>query len=174
MSTPAPPRRPVGIGIAIIAVFAVVAALLFTAVYLTQPGNSHFYGLITIGILSLVFALAAYLAQAAAPDPTAPRALSWGFAGLGFALLVGTVVFAPSNPLNPIAQLIVLIVILLFLGATLLGAYWRVGTVATARARLERRDQWKAQPPRSALDYAAAQHDPEVTQSPPSTPKGSP
>jgi hypothetical protein len=174
MSTRAnPPRSPL-FGVALVGVFALVAALLFATVYLSLPGNQHFYGLVTIGILSLVFALGAYLAQALAPDPMLPRALSRGFAGLGFALLVGTVLTNPASTLNFLAQLVALIVILLFVAVTLVGAYWRSRTVAGARARLEVRDGWRAQPPRSALDYSAAQHDREVTQSPPAAPKGQP
>jgi hypothetical protein len=170
-NSPSTPRSPV-LGAAIVAVFGVVAALLFAGVFLSLPGNQHFYALIAIGILSLVFSLGAYLAQAFAPDPLMPRALSWGFAGLGFALLVGTILTNPATTLGFLTQLFALIVVLLFLGVTLLGAYWRSRTVASAQARLEKREVWKAQAPRSALDYSAAQHEREVTQSPPSTPKG--
>jgi peptidoglycan/LPS O-acetylase OafA/YrhL len=170
---PASARSPV-LGFAIVGVFALVAALLFAAIFLSLPGNQHFYALVTIGILSLVFALGAYLSQALAPDPTMPRALSWGFAGLGFALLVGTILTNPANTLNFIAQLVTLIVVLLFVAVTLLGAYWRSRTVESARARLEQRDAWRSQTPRSALDYSAAQHEREVTQNPPAAPKGQP
>jgi hypothetical protein len=170
-NSPSTPRSPV-LGAAIVAVFGVVAALLFAGVFLSLPGNQHFYALIAIGILSFVFALGAYLSQAFAPDPLMPRALSWGFAGLGFALLIGTILTNPATTLGFLTQLFALIVVLLFLGVTLLGAYWRSRTVASAQARLEKREVWKSQAPRSALDYAAAQHEREVTQSPPSTPKG--
>ncbi|MFI5415368.1 MAG: hypothetical protein ACHQ16_06885, partial [Candidatus Lutacidiplasmatales archaeon] len=149
-------------------------ALLFSGIYLAIPQNGHFYALIAIGVLSLVFALAAYLAQAVAPDPMMPRALAWGFAGLGFFLLLGTVVVNPTSILGFLAQLLLLIVVLLFLALTLVGGYWRYRSVALDKVRLERREGWQASAPRSALDYSAAQHERDVTQSPPVPAKGQP
>jgi hypothetical protein len=172
-SSPPPPRS-AALGGAIVAVLAIVGALLFSTIYLILPGNGHFYGLVTIGILSLVFALGAYLAQAIAPDPMMPRALAWGFAGLGFALLIGSVLVNPTNVLNFVAQVVVLIVVLLFLVVTLVGAYWRYRAVAVEHVRLERREGWKASSPPSALDYAAAQHERDVTQNPTVPAKGPP
>ncbi|HEV8049181.1 MAG TPA: hypothetical protein VGP88_01150, partial [Thermoplasmata archaeon] len=158
--------------LAVVAIFVVVAALLFLAVFLVLPGNQHFYALITIGILSLVFALGAYLAQAAVPDGLIARSLSWGFAGLGFFLLLGTVVTNPASTLGVLGQILAIVIVLLFLAAALAGAYWRSWTVASTKARVEQRAVFQSQPPRSALDYSAAQHDREVTQAPPPSPKG--
>ncbi|MCI4332088.1 MAG: hypothetical protein L3K19_09660 [Thermoplasmata archaeon] len=174
-TNPAPtPPRSAAIGLAIVAVLAVVGALLFSGIYLAIPQNGHFYALIAIGVLSLVFALAAYLAQAVAPDPMMPRALAWGFAGLGFFLLLGTVVANPTSILGFLTQLLLLIVILLFVVLTLVGGYWRYRSVALDKIRLERREGWQASPPRSALDYSAAQHERDVAQSPPVPAKGQP
>ncbi|MCI4325623.1 MAG: hypothetical protein L3K00_07070 [Thermoplasmata archaeon] len=172
-SSPNPPRS-AALGGAIVAVLAIVGALLFLAIYLVLPGNGHFYALVTIGILSLVFALGSYLAQGIAPDPMMPRALAWGFAGLGYALLVGSVLVNPTSVLTFIAQIVVLIVILLFLVVTLVGAYWRYRTVAVEQVRLERREGWRASSPPSALDYTAAQHERDVTPSPSVSAKGPP
>jgi hypothetical protein len=172
-SNPTPPRS-AALGGAIVAVLAIVGALLFSAIFLVLPGNGHFYALITIGILSLVFALGSYLAQAIAPDPTMPRALAWGFAGLGYALLLGSVLVNPTTVLNFLAQIVILIVVLLFLVVTLVGAYWRYRTVAVEHVRLERREGWTQSTPPSALDYAAAQHERDVTQSPSMSAKGPP
>jgi hypothetical protein len=172
-NAPSPPHSPM-IGGAIVGVFALIAALVFAGVYVGLPENGHFYALVTIGILALVFALGAYLAQAVAPDPLVPRALSWGFAGLGFALLFGTILLDPTGLLGFSAQVVVLVVLLLFLLVALFGGYWRYRSVAIDRARLAHREGWNASTPRSALDYAAAQHDREVTQSSSTAAKGPP
>ncbi|HXQ93629.1 MAG TPA: hypothetical protein VN864_00445 [Thermoplasmata archaeon] len=172
MTTAPPHARSRGFAIAILGIFVVVAALLFLAIYLALPGNQHFYALVTIGILALVFALGAYLAQAILPDPLVARSLSWGFAGLGFFLLLGTLVTNPASTLGALSQIFALIVVLLFLAAALAGAYWRSWTVASTKARVEQRAVFQSQPPRSALDYSTAQHEREVTQAPPSSPKG--
>jgi hypothetical protein len=172
MTTTPRPTRSLALALAVVAIFVVVAALLFLAVFLVLPGNQHFYALITIGILSLVFALGAYLAQAAVPDGLIARSLSWGFAGLGFFLLLGTVVTNPASTLGVLGQILAIVIVLLFLAAALAGAYWRSWTVASTKARVEQRAVFQSQPPRSALDYSAAQHDREVTQAPPPSPKG--
>ena len=174
MATPAAPPRASLFGIAIVAGFAVVAALLFAAIYLALPEDGHFFSLLGIGILSLVFALGAYLAQAAAPDPGLPRALSWGFAGVGFVLLFGTLLLDAGPVLSFLEELVALIVVLAFLLAAVLGAYWRSRALAATQARLEIRDAWRSQPPRSALEYAAAQRDRDVTSGGPSAPKSQP
>lgn len=167
-NAPTRPRSPL-LGAAIVVIFAVVAALLFSGIYLGLPGNDHFYGLIDIGILSLVFALGAYLAQSVAPDPSLPRALSWGFAGLGFALLLGTILVNPGSVLGFFGVLIALIIVLLFLAIALLGAYWRSRAVRMTEARGEARSAWRAAgTPPSALDYATAQHERDIA--PPSAP----
>jgi hypothetical protein len=162
------------IGGAIVGVFALIAGLLFAGVYIALPQNGHFYSLLAIGILSLVFGLGAYLAQAVAPDPMLPRALAWGFAGLGYALLFGTVLLDPTGLLAVSGQVVVLIVLLLFLFATLIGGYWRYRAVAVDRVRLANRDGWRASTPRTALEYGAAQHERDVTQSPSTPAKGPP
>jgi hypothetical protein len=172
-NVPSPPQSRI-LGGAILAIFLVVAGLLFAGVYLGLPLNGHFYALIAIGILSLVLALGAYLAQAVAPDPMLPRALAWGFAGLGFALLAGTILTNPTGVLTQIWQVVALVLILGFLGLTLVGGYWRYRTTAVDAVRLERREGWRASEPRSALDYAAAQHDRDVSQNPTAPVKGPP
>ena len=86
-------------------ILVLVAALLFAAVYLFLPGNGHFYGLLTIGILSLVFALGCYLAQSIAPNPSCRAPSPGGSPGLGFALLFGTVAINPTGrPSAPSAR----------------------------------------------------------------------
>jgi hypothetical protein len=174
MTTAPTSSRSPWLGLAIVAIFVLVAALLFAGIYLFLAANQHFYGLLTIGILSLGFSIGGYFAQALAPDPLVPRALSWGFAGLGFALLFGTIATNPGSTFSYFEQIGALIVVLLVLGVALVGAYWRSAAVASTRARVEQRTAFQSQPPRSALDYAAAQHDRDVTQAPAASPKGHP
>jgi hypothetical protein len=172
MATPSPRSMGAWLGPVIVAGFAVVSALLFAGIYLAVPQGDHFYSLIGIGILSLVFALGGYLAQAAAPDPALPRALSWGYTGLGFALLFGTVLLNPGSVLGYLAQVAVLTLVILALLVTLVGVYWRHRAIVTEEARQEHREAWRGQPTPSALDYAAAEHDRSVTSNACSAPKG--
>ena len=163
MTTSAPGGRGGMVGALFVGAFAIIAAVLFAAIYLALPESSHFYSLVGIGILALVFALGAYLAQALTPDPAIARALSWGFAGLGFALLIGTLLLNPGAVLSTVGQLLLLVMVGLILLGTLAGAAWRFRTVATETARQERRVGWQTNPPPSALDYKAAQHERDVT-----------
>ncbi|MCI4355721.1 MAG: hypothetical protein L3K18_01070 [Thermoplasmata archaeon] len=169
----APPPSPV-LGAAIVVGFALVAGLVFAAILLAVPQNNHFFSLLAVGILCLVFSLGAYLAQAAVPSPGAIRALSWGFGGAGFTVLFGTILFDSAGILFFLEQLVAVIIVALFLLVALGGAYWRHRALALTAVRMERRADWQSQAPRSALDYPAAQHDREVTSSSSSATKGPP
>ncbi len=164
------------------ALLLVVAALLFVAIYYALPGYQHFFALITIGILSLVFALVAYLAESFTREPTPMRLATFGFLGMGFAVLLLTIAFAPGSPLGVVAQLVALVLILLVLVGVLVFARWRATALGAEARREQRRQEWSAQPSvPSAFDYAAAQkaaappaQAPPSGGSPPSRSGGSP
>jgi O-antigen/teichoic acid export membrane protein len=135
----------------------VVAALLFVGVYLVLPQDDHFYALITIGILSLLFALGSYLGSALTREPGAARLATFGFLGMGFATLLLTLILAPANPLTLIAQLIGLVLVVLVLIAVVAFARWRASSLGREAQRRERRQEWSSAPAPSAFSYAAAQ-----------------
>ena len=161
-------------------VMLAVAALLFVGIYVALPQNDHFFGLVTIGILSLVFAVASYFGSALSREPGMARLATYGFLGMGFAVLLLTISLAPGNPLTLVAQLIGLVFVLLALAAVIGFAWWRAGTQGREAQRVQRRQEWAASPPPSAFDYAAAQKAPTVTPqsppggAPPSRPGGAP
>ncbi|MFI5415421.1 MAG: hypothetical protein ACHQ16_07190, partial [Candidatus Lutacidiplasmatales archaeon] len=143
-------------------------------ILLAVPQNNHFFSLLAVGILCLVFSLGTYIAQAAVPNPGLVRALSWGFGGAGFTVLFGTILFDSGGILFFLEQLVAVIVVAVFLLIALGGAYWRHRALALTAVRMEQRAAWQSQPPRSALDYPAAQHDREVTSTASSPNKGPP
>jgi len=139
------------------ALFLVIAALIFAAVYFTLTSFNHYYALIAIGILSLFFALGSYLAEAASRVPTIQRALAWGFFGMGFADLIVTVALGPTyNVLTTVGALVGLAVTLaaLFIAVGLM--MWRVRAVARTTARETPRESWRNEPTPSALSYSTA------------------
>ena len=75
-------------GAVLTALFLVIAGLVFAALFVTLPGNQHFYALLAIGIVALFFSLGSYLAEALSRNPTAERSLAWGFFGIGIAVLL--------------------------------------------------------------------------------------
>ncbi|HYK92579.1 MAG TPA: hypothetical protein VEY07_00865, partial [Thermoplasmata archaeon] len=82
-----------------------IAALIFFGIYVALPANQHFFALITIGILSLVFALGGYFSQALTREPSMIRLVTYGFLAMGFAMLVLTLLVAPDNPLTLMLQI---------------------------------------------------------------------
>ncbi len=144
-------------GILLAGLLLLIAALIFVGVYFALPQDDHFFGLITIGILSLVFALGAYLSQSLTRDPSAVRLATFGFLGMGFAVLLLTIVLGPSNPLTFVGQIVGLVLVLLVLVGIVVFARWRASTMGREAVREERRQAWSSAPAPSAFDYAAAQ-----------------
>ena len=155
--TPAPAGRPRASGVVLTAIFLVVGAILFYLVYLAFPASQHFYGLLWIGILALVFAVVCYLAESFSREPTAQRSLAWGFFGMGFAVLFLTIGLAPSYGVAlGTWQLVGLLLTAVALGVSIALIGWRLRALQTTQARLANREQWRERPAPSAFSYAAA------------------
>jgi len=139
------------------ALFLVIAALLFAAIFYTLPSSNHFYALLAIGIVALFFSLGSYLAEAASREPTIQRALAWGFFGMGFAILIVTIALGPTyGTITTVGSLVGLVVTLaaLFIAVGLM--MWRVRAVARTAAREAPREAWRQEPTPSALSYSTA------------------
>jgi MFS family permease len=139
------------------ALFLIIAALIFAAIYYTLTGWNHYFALVAIGIVSLFFALGCYLAEAASRQPTIRRALAWGYFGMGFAVLIITVALGPTyGVLSMVAALVGLAITIavLFIAVGLM--MWRTRAVARTAAREAPREAWRNEPTPSALSYSAA------------------
>jgi hypothetical protein len=152
------PRAGVGraAAIALAIVLLVVAALVFFGLYLLLPQPNHFYALIAIGAVSLVFALAAYLGQSVTREPVGQRALAWGFLGMGFTILIGTVAFGPNANVTPVDRVVGLLVLFVVLAIVLVGVIWRSDAITAEARRRRAREAWERRRPVSAFEYAAA------------------
>ncbi len=152
----------------------VAAALLFFAIYVALPFAHHYYALLGIGILALVFSGGAYLAEAFSARPTAQRAVAWGFFGMGFAILFATIALGSMyGVLTLFGQLIALLVVVLALIVAVAFIGWRSRALAATQVRLAKRVAWQSTAPASALDYPAA-HAPTVPQVPAPPPGSAP
>ncbi len=152
----------------------VAAGLLFAALYVVLPAQHHYGALLAIGVLSLFFALGAYLAESLSRNPAAQRALAWGFFGMGFAVLLVTVALGPMyGALTVLGQLLGLLITVLALVIAIAFIAWRARTVEATARRLAMRAAWQSSQPASALDYPAATG-PSVPQVPPSPPASDP
>jgi hypothetical protein len=160
--------------IVLTALFLAVGVILFTLIYLSFPANQHFTALITIGILSLVFAVLCYLAESLSRDPVSQRSLAWGFFGMGFTVLLLTIGLGPYyGVLSPFAQLYGLLFTILALAVALALITWRTRSLR-ATANLEAaRGAWRNEPTPSAFSYAAAQSPSVPGTVQPSSPPGS-
>jgi MFS family permease len=150
------------------ALFVVVAALVFAALYLTLPANSHYYALIAIGIVALVFALGSYLAESFSRDATAQRSLAWGFFGMGFAVLFLTIGLGQFyGVLSAVDQLWGLVVVVVVLMVAIALIAWR-GRAVRATANIEvPRAAWRNETPPSAFSYSTATSPSVPTTAPP-------
>src|SRR5271157_1521722 len=128
------PVRGTTSGMLLTALFLVVAILLFIAIYFALPDNQHYGALLLIGVLSLVFALACYFAEALSREPTSQRSLAWGFFGMGFTVLVLTVVLAIA-----VAFIV-----------------WRTRAVRATENQMVSRAAWRNEPAPSAFTYGTA------------------
>lgn len=175
MSTPpSASGRPKWNAIVLTVIFLAVAVILFYLVYLALPASQHFFGLIWIGILALIFAVVCYLAESFSRDPAAQRSLAWGFFGMGFAVLFLTLGLAPSYGVAlGNWQLVGLLVTAIALGISIALVAWRQRAVQATAAREVVREEWRQRPAPSAFDYATARS-PSVpaTAPPPPPPAG--
>lgn len=152
-------------------ILVVVAAALFLGIYLAVPDLNHFYALLAIGAIALVFAAFAYLAQSFSRDPVVQRAATLGFLGMGFVVLFLDVAFGGEGDTPSfLARLAGLIVLALLLAVALGGMMWRAQGRRTDAVRDERRDSWAQRPAASAFDYPAAR----AVAPPPASPSAPP
>ena len=148
--------------------FLVVAAILFAAIYLSLPGQQHFWALITIGILAIVFALGSYLMESLSREPTAQRSLAWGFFGMGFAVLLLSVGLAPTYGLMTVSlALFDLVVVLVVLIVAVALIAWRGRAVRATENQQVSRGTWRNEPAPSAFSYATANAPSVPTTAPP-------
>jgi hypothetical protein len=182
MNPPQPAIQPIHgrySAIVLTVVFLALAVLIFVALYFTLPDNEHYGALLLIGVLSLVFALCSYLAEAFSRDPAAQRSLAWGFFGMGFTVLYLTVILGPfyiNGILTPIEQLTTVIVLTVVLAVSIVGVVWRMRAVRATENEMVSRAAWRNEPAPSALSYGAANSPsvPKVTAPPPSAPPAPP
>ena len=154
--------------------FLVVAVLVFAGIYLSLPGSAHFFALIGIGILSLVFALGSYLMEAMSREPTAQRSLAWGFFGMGFAVLLLTIGLGPTyGVLGIVAAVWSLAIVVAVLVVAVGLIAWRGRAVRATENQQVSRAEWRQEPAPSAFSYSTA-NSPSVpsTAPPPSPPAG--
>lgn len=173
-STPAlKPVRDTWSGWLITGLFLIIAAILFYAVYLLLPGSMHFWGLITIGILAVVFALGSYLMESVSRQPTAQRSLAWGFFGMGFAVLLLTIGLGPSyGILSTVDMLLGLVVVLIVLVVAVALIAWRGRAVRATENQQVPRAAWRTETPPSAFSYATANAPSVPVTAPPPSPSG--
>jgi len=173
------PVRGTTSGMLLTALFLVVAILLFIAIYFALPDNQHYGALLLIGVLSLVFALACYFAEALSREPTSQRSLAWGFFGMGFTVLFLTVGLGPfyiNGILAPIEWLTGLIVLTVVLAIAVAFIVWRTRAVRATENQMVSRAAWRNEPAPSAFTYGTANSPsvPKVSPAAPSSPETPP
>lgn len=149
--------------------FIVIGALFLGGLYLllrSQP----FWALFWVGIISLVFALAAYLAGALTPNPRFQRALGAAYYGLGFVLLYADIGVNPSTTLSSAWQLIALALVTLALASTVIAIGWRLRSLAQPPREAQAREAWRQQGGSpSAFSYTTAHSPSNPTTMPPAS-----
>lgn len=165
-------------GLLLTVLFLAFAVLLFVGIYLTLPDNQHYGALLLIGVLSLIFALASYLAESLSREPTSQRSLAWGFFGMGFTVLylsVGLASYYNVNGISPLDQLTGIIVVTAVLLVAVVGIVWRVRAVRATANQMVSRASWRNENPPSAFSYGTA-NSPSVptVAPPPSSPPAAP
>lgn len=133
-----------------------VAILTFVVAWLALPGQNHYAALLLIGALALVYAIVSYFARALTSDPTPLRAASWGFYGLGAAVLLLAITADAPPGTSIVVQLVGVIVVLIVLFVGFAGAAWRGRATASDRDRAQKQEAWRQQPAASAFSYSTA------------------
>jgi len=164
-------------GVLLAIILLAIAALLFVLIYLALPGDGHLGALLWIGVLALIFAGGTYLGRALTDDPGPLRLATFGFLGLGFAVLLLSIGVGPDpdGVVSTLARIVGLIIVLLALAGVVAFAMWRSGSGERELQRQEHREAWDRSTPPSAFDYAAAQQvapppSPTAAPSPPPPP----
>ncbi|MCI4352807.1 MAG: hypothetical protein L3K14_05395 [Thermoplasmata archaeon] len=139
----------------VVGIFLAVSVLLFLAIWFAVPWYNHYLALTIIGLLSLVFAVVSYFGQAITSAGGAFQALSWGYLGLGFALLIGSILLLGPT-IGLVLELVGLLLLVVLIGLAGAFAVWRRAAVQSGQQREARRDAWRASNPRSAFDYTTA------------------
>jgi hypothetical protein len=170
---------PTGGSTVVTIVILVASVLLFVAIWLALPQYSHYLALATIGIVSLFFALVTSVGRAFTRSGGSLKSISWGYAGLGFGLLVGSLVLAGSaSIIGAVLELTLLVIVVVLIGIVAGLAAWGAGSARMAQQREMRREEWRASTPRSAFDYTSARPNipaataPASGESPPRAPPG--
>jgi O-antigen/teichoic acid export membrane protein len=149
------------------AVILPVAALLISlAIWFAFPQDNHYFALSTIGSVSLIFALVSYFGRAFTQAGAALQSLSWGFAGLGFALIVGSLLLGGSY-LGIVLELVYLFIVVILIGAWAFLVVWRRGSLQAVQKTEAHRESWRASTPASAFDYTTARPNLPPTAPPP-------
>jgi peptidoglycan/LPS O-acetylase OafA/YrhL len=166
-----PPARQGRSAVLLSLLFVVVAALLFTLVYISLPQNHEFTALLVIGVLALLFALGCYLAEAVSRDPTAQRSLAWAFLAMGFATLFLSVGLGPTYNVESIPNMLIGLILLVILLAVCVGLIvWRARGVQQVARQEVARTAWRSEPPVSAFSYTTANAPSGPTGAPPASP----
>ena len=179
MVSPQTAARVGGIAAALITgILLLAAAILFVGLYLLFPTPAHAPGLIAIGVLGVAFALISYLLESVSRTPSYQRATAWGFYAFGFAVLFLSFGINPGAYLDLTAQIVALVVTLLFLAGSVAGIAWRYRSRAEVVPREAAREAWRKSEPMSAFEYPTARNPspPATAPSPadanPSRPRG--
>lgn len=172
MSAPtAPPGRFSAGAFVVVGIFLAVSVLLFLLIWVVLPQYNHDLALLVIGFLSLTLAVVCYFGQAITTGGGALSALSWGYLGLGFALLIGSVLLLGPT-IGLVLELVGLLLVVILLGIAGAFAVWRHMAVQSGQRREAHREAWRASNPRSAFDYTTAR--PSVPSGGSSSPEGTP
>jgi MFS family permease len=157
------------------ALFLIVAALVFAAIYVTITADRGFWALIAIGIVALIFSLGSYLMESVSRQPTAQRSLAWGFFGMGFAVLILTLALGPTyGVLSTLWMLWGLVIVLAVLIIAVALIAWRIRSVRATENLQVARTEWRNEPTASAFSYAAANSPSVPATAPPPPATGNP
>ncbi|MGI0054016.1 MAG: hypothetical protein ACREC5_00945 [Thermoplasmata archaeon] len=177
MSAPPNAARRIS-GAVFIVVMLAIAAVLFYLLWVLESPSSTFYALVGIGVLALVFGAVAYILEALVARPELGQAVSWGFLGMGFAVLFATAGFYPDGSVFFVPTRLGLILgTLAALAVVILGFYWRSGQIPAEEARIAERRPWQSRPAVSAFEYPTARPSeaaPPPSPPPPASPPGGP
>ena len=166
-ATGTPAATPTGGAAVVTIVILVASVLIFVAIWFALPQYSHYLALATIGIVSLVFALLTSVGRAFTRASGGLKSVSWGYAGLGFALLIGSLVLAgAASIIGAVLELVFLVIVVILIGIVAGLAAWGSGSARMAQQREMRREAWRASTPRSAFDYTTARPNIPATPAP--------
>jgi len=91
------PRPSVGSSVALAVISGIIVVVLGSLLYFEQPAYSHFYGLLDLGILSLVVGVLLYLFQSFTHHTAELRAASTAAFWFGVAVLLAADLLTPDS-----------------------------------------------------------------------------